>query len=504
MLAAVPSPPSPPVNSRYPVTNAATRTTAATATPAVIERRRGGVSAGSDTLVCVGSSARPGRRFGRSSVRGCSARGARPGCSAEAVSRPSGRTGIPGTSAPRRPAPRRPAPAGAAGTSGQRQAAGFRWWAGTAFATPRPWSAGRRVPAPSCAAAAGSTIRSGAAESSGRIATRYRTAIGLGSRPNGGVPSSEAYSVAPRENTSAAKPDVPPRATSGARYAGVPDTIPVEVSVTSPAACEMPKSVSLAEPSSVISTLPGLTSRCTMPTSWAACKAAARSAPIRPTSRGRQRPAVAEQPVQAVRGHELHDQAGVVAVIDHVVDGHRMWVVQARGDPRLPNHPVPREPGLGLAQPWLEEYLFHRDPAPQQLVPTLPDHTHPARGDPVDQAVPAGDQVSDVGHGHSLLRSPSLPLWTGREYPTPGVGLPTDARSTRPVVQRCTRHVARWAHRRPAVWPCVRSGPSTRWRTWSADSSLRASATERGSLAAELGFSTRTSLATFPLTSSSR
>ena len=39
-------------------------------------------------------------------------------------------------------------------------------------------------------------------------ATRCRTAIGLGSRPNGGVPSSAAYIVAPRENTSAAKSDV--------------------------------------------------------------------------------------------------------------------------------------------------------------------------------------------------------------------------------------------------------------------------------------------------------
>jgi hypothetical protein len=48
-------------------------------------------------------------------------------------------------------------------------------------------------------------------------ATRCSTAIGFGSSPNGGLPSTAMYSVAPREYTSLAKSDAPPRATSGAR-----------------------------------------------------------------------------------------------------------------------------------------------------------------------------------------------------------------------------------------------------------------------------------------------
>ena len=102
-------------------------------------------------------------------------------------------------------------------------------------------------------------------ESSWPEATRCSTAIALSSWPNGGLPSVAVYSVEPSENTSDAKLADWPRATSGARYAGVPVTMPVAVSVTSPRTCEIPKSVSLAVPSSASNTLPGLTSRCTMP-----------------------------------------------------------------------------------------------------------------------------------------------------------------------------------------------------------------------------------------------
>ena len=65
----------------------------------------------------------------------------------------------------------------------------------------------------------------------------------------------------------------PPRATSGAKKAGVPCTRPVEVKVASPRAWEMPKSLISALPSSAIKMLPGLTSRCTIPTAWAAASA---------------------------------------------------------------------------------------------------------------------------------------------------------------------------------------------------------------------------------------
>ncbi len=117
-------------------------------------------------------------------------------------------------------------------------------------------------------------------------ATRYSTAIAFVSVPNGGVPSTAAYRVDPRENTSDAKVELPPRATSGARNDGVPCTSPVAVSVASPRACEMPKSLIMAVPSAVIKMLPGLTSRCTMPTAWAASSAEETWAPILAVSSG--------------------------------------------------------------------------------------------------------------------------------------------------------------------------------------------------------------------------
>ena len=74
-----------------------------------------------------------------------------------------------------------------------------------------------------------------------------------------------------------------PWATSGARKAGVPVIWPVWVSVTSPLACEMPKSVIFTRPStgppSPIRMLAGFTSRCTIPAAWVAASASATWAP---------------------------------------------------------------------------------------------------------------------------------------------------------------------------------------------------------------------------------
>jgi hypothetical protein len=90
--------------------------------------------------------------------------------------------------------------------------------------------------------------------------------------------------VAPREKTSLSGVISAPCATSGERNAGVPVICPVWVSVTSPVACEMPKSVIFTRPStfgpSPMSTLAGLTSRCTMPAAWVAISASATCAPI--------------------------------------------------------------------------------------------------------------------------------------------------------------------------------------------------------------------------------
>ncbi len=84
-----------------------------------------------------------------------------------------------------------------------------------------------------------------------------------------------------------------PRACSGEKYVAVPMTEPVLVrfwSVESLSALAMPKSATFTPPSRVISTLPGLTSRCTTRLRWAKPRAAAMSAVISAARSGCSRP----------------------------------------------------------------------------------------------------------------------------------------------------------------------------------------------------------------------
>lgn len=87
----------------------------------------------------------------------------------------------------------------------------------------------------------------------------------------GGMPSTAAYSSPPSDHRSAAGPGLCPRARSGEMYEGAPTSMPVEVIEGSPSTCAIPKSVSTTRPSSPsMSTLDGFTSRCRMPSRWAA------------------------------------------------------------------------------------------------------------------------------------------------------------------------------------------------------------------------------------------
>ena len=61
-------------------------------------------------------------------------------------------------------------------------------------------------------------------------------------------------------------------------------TMPDRVTGTASAALAMPKSVSFTMPSVRTRMLPGLTSRCTKPRSWAACSAQAASSTMRRVS----------------------------------------------------------------------------------------------------------------------------------------------------------------------------------------------------------------------------
>jgi hypothetical protein len=109
--------------------------------------------------------------------------------------------------------------------------------------------------------------------------------------PYGDCPSTAEKREAPRENTSDFSPADSPLATSGARYRGLPRTLPVVLWVTSlHRAREIPKSVSLAMPSSVTRMFSGVTSPCTTPSWWDFANAAAIWQPIDPASSGVSRP----------------------------------------------------------------------------------------------------------------------------------------------------------------------------------------------------------------------
>ncbi len=104
---------------------------------------------------------------------------------------------------------------------------------------------------------------------------RYIPPITLSPRSYGGRPSRTWNIVAPNDQTSEASSPRAPAATSGARYAGDPVTMPVCVRAGSVAIRAMPKSVSFTWPARSTMMFDGLTSRCTIPAECAAARAPA-------------------------------------------------------------------------------------------------------------------------------------------------------------------------------------------------------------------------------------
>lgn len=137
-------------------------------------------------------------------------------------------------------------------------------------------SAGSLRSSPSITGSSGPARRGGGNSSS----TMARSVLSGVSWRNGECPSTAAYSSTPSDHRSDSGPGVRPNARSGARNSGDPMTSPVMVSADVPSTMAMPKSVSTTLPSFDRSTLPGFTSRCSTPASWAARSAASTSAPM--------------------------------------------------------------------------------------------------------------------------------------------------------------------------------------------------------------------------------
>ena len=141
--------------------------------------------------------------------------------------------------------------------------------------------------------------------------------------------------VAPRDHTSDASVAVDPEATSGARYAGEPVTRPVCVNVASASARAIPKSVSFTSPAGFTSMLDGFTSRWTMPALWAAASASAAWRISGPASSGGQCAVPLDEGTQRDALDVLHDEPGLVAVLDQVVDRDDVGVVEPGGQAGL-------------------------------------------------------------------------------------------------------------------------------------------------------------------------
>ena len=103
---------------------------------------------------------------------------------------------------------------------------------------------------------------------------------------------------------------------------------------------------------------------------------------------------------QRRRLDQLHHDAGLPLVLDHVEHGDRVRMVQTRGDPRLAHRPIGRGLTLRVGELRLRAQHLQRHRSVQPLIPRLPHDAHPARAEHLDQAVAVGQKCRGSGHRH--------------------------------------------------------------------------------------------------------
>ena len=218
-------------------------------------------------------------------------------------------------------------------------------------------------------------------------------------RPNGDVPSTAAKSVAPSDQRSLRGPAMPSRARSGAMYAGEPRTRPVRVTLGSPGTVARPQSVSTTRPSSAISTLPGLMSRCRTPRRWAARSAPSTPSPISAARAGGSVPSSARTSCSerlATYSITIHGSPSVRRTSK--IRTTLTWLSRAiaRG---LAQRPFPHLLTLFGGQSRRRDQLLDRHLTVQDLVVRLPDTAHATLTERLHEPVPVGDNGLR-GHRH--------------------------------------------------------------------------------------------------------
>jgi hypothetical protein len=128
----------------------------------------------------------------------------------------------------------------------------------------------------------------------------------------------------------------------------VPSTVPVPVKVVAAAALTMPKSVTCTCPSGLTSTLAGLMSRSTSPWAWAAARAAHTWMASSTAPAGGQPALAGQQLGQALAGHVLHHQKGLVGVGAAVEHGHDVGMAHPGRGAGLPPEPLHEQRVLSI------------------------------------------------------------------------------------------------------------------------------------------------------------
>ena len=225
------------------------------------------------------------------------------------------------------------------------------------------------------------------------------------SRSNGPRPSTAAYKVAPSDQRSDAGVAAAPRTRSGAVKPGVPTTMPAWVMPGSSANVAMPKSVSTVRPSSVTSTLLGLTSRCSTPAACALASAPTQAGPELGRLERRQRAVLDDDPVQGAGVDELHHDPGTAVLRHHVEHRHDARVAEPGRGPGLAQRPLVDDLGVGGGGERGDLNFLHGDVPGEQFVAAAPDDAHGAAADRPLQTVTARDQAAaahNCVHGGTL------------------------------------------------------------------------------------------------------
>ena len=244
-------------------------------------------------------------------------------------------------------------------------------------------------------------------DSGGVATTACATAAGV-SPANGLCPTAASYSTTPSEYRSLRFVAGSPSSRSGAMYATLPMTSPVAVWSAPLTLLAMPKSAICIEPSAPIRRFDGLMSRCTIPSSWAACKPASASE-SESADAVLAHPALRELRRDRDAREAFHDDERITVVLVRVEDRHDVAIRDASGGVGLVGKPPPHDRVRGERR----RQHFDRNRPLEPVVPRPLHGRHAPAPDHTLQFVAAGEvgrRSGCAGSGYTRSRHDELVL----------------------------------------------------------------------------------------------